>query len=288
MTNAANPEARAAQDGRAYRLVSFLLHGGDGNSFAALPLTYWAHWQTQIGQLLAAYAAGGQGELLRCYLRLVYEDAGFGSLMASLGLRRPEEPWPADEWPQHPLQHQLSFPANTPSLRANSPFGLTLRELATGAYRKMPVQRRARREEELLAALAVLPAATAAELMQFTGQERSNLYRRLRRLCAEGQVQRQETPNGTAVYRLPLQGSQSGEELTPALTPPEQALPLPPAPTLYTHLQQEPVQQEPAQLEPTPSPPQSTQPGTGSRDRSRQKERKRDKRKTQRSKSSRR
>jgi hypothetical protein len=70
----------------------------------------------------------------------------------------------------------------------------------SGRYDARPVNRFAGREDEVWQALQELGEATVAQIAERTGQDRSNVHRRLKRLCEMGQAVRAKTAGGV-LYR---------------------------------------------------------------------------------------
>ena len=187
-----------------YAVVSDLIIGGDPDSFAATGLELYGRWGSIMRQLFDAYAHGGRTAIFPCYLRAVYSTPEFALLMASQGMQMPDGEWRNDELPSRTSPTWDSSaappapPAKKPARRQRSSY--TLYELMTGHFDPPPLRRNAVREEEIRLALRTLGEATGADLARHTGQNRSNVHRRLNKLLEKGLVERYETPVGI-VYR---------------------------------------------------------------------------------------
>ena len=175
-----------------YWAVDAILHGSNIDYYALVPEEAFGRWAHVLRQLLLAHAGGGQQAVLRCYLKIVYADREFALLMASLGLRPVDKPIP---------ESALAIRQRVRRRDKGKPQIFTLEELLSGNVKGPPVHHWAGREDEVWAALRDLGEATVAQVAQHTGQDRSNVHRRLQRLGKTGEVVREETKRGI-VYRL--------------------------------------------------------------------------------------
>lgn len=201
-----SPDA-LSPDALTYRATIKLLHDADITFEVYQPPTAYGHWQPIIMLLFEAHRQGGQAQVLATYLQVVYTNLEFALLIASYGMHAYNQPWERSELPQNRIPWSLSG-ENLVKRRKWPKTWSSWDILTSGDDWQQPVHTHAVREEEILELLKTLPQATAAELARRTGQDRSNLGRRLQRLCAVGKVTRILT-SSYPVYKL-------GEKAAPA------------------------------------------------------------------------
>jgi hypothetical protein len=175
-----------------YWAVDAILHGTNIDYYAMVPEESFGRWAHVLRELLLAHASGGRQAVLRRYLMIVYADPEFALLMASLGLRPVDKPIP---------EGALATRQRVRRRDKGQARIFTLEELLSGSFEQPAVHHWAGREDEVWEALRDLGEATVAQVAQHTGQDRSNVHRRLQRLCKTGEVVREETKRGI-VYRL--------------------------------------------------------------------------------------
>lgn len=199
-----------------YTAASSIISGGDASLYAVLPLERYGRWQAVVRELFDAHQEGGHAAAFGRYLQIVYRDAEFALLMATLGMQSPVHPWQPAELPNRnkvTMQSFLAAPTAPPlppplapaqpkaSPRGRLPKNWSLMELLAGHYDDLPARRHAVREEQVYAALRELGEATVSELARHTDQDRSNVHRRVQKLLEQGQIERLVTRRAI-VYRV--------------------------------------------------------------------------------------
>lgn len=193
-----------------YSAVSYLITGGNPAPISFLSPKRYGRWASVVRQLFDAYAHGGHSAVFQSYLRAVYSNPEFALLMATLGMQTPDREWQNDELPNrtNPPLTSLVAPPAPPAKKPASrlPRSYSIFDLPSGRYNSSPPKRHAVREEEVHLALRTLGEATGAELARHTGQNRSNVHRRINKLVEKGLAQRHVTPNGVVYRAAPAEG----------------------------------------------------------------------------------